>query len=244
MTEPDPSGLPAGEDLADLDVLDEDGPAGDDVDPAGAPPDAEESDADGDGGGLRATPVDDRARAEAVERRLVELEDRLATAQAAARAAAQTAVGAAAEAQIAAEAAAAVEAAAHAAAEAAAQAEPAPVVKAPKYQALAEFVSNEFSPLYTRRRHGGRWRWCTRWWEHAEAVSRLGALHLAWEALHDDGPTGLGTWYRDHLDHQLPILMGADGPFRRCDDQHYPLDPDDELTCGTPHGDNIVWRIN
>ena len=28
--------------------------------------------------------------------------------------------------------------------------------------------------------------------------------------------TGIGTWYRDHLDHQLPILMGARGPFYQC----------------------------
>ena len=28
--------------------------------------------------------------------------------------------------------------------------------------------------------------------------------------------TGIATWYRDHLDHQLPILMGARGPFYQC----------------------------
>ena len=28
--------------------------------------------------------------------------------------------------------------------------------------------------------------------------------------------TGIGTWYREHLDHQLPILMGARGPFYQC----------------------------
>jgi hypothetical protein len=26
----------------------------------------------------------------------------------------------------------------------------------------------------------------------------------------------MATWYRDHLDHQLPILMGARGPFYQC----------------------------
>ena len=28
--------------------------------------------------------------------------------------------------------------------------------------------------------------------------------------------TGIATWYRDHLDHQLPVLMGARGPFYQC----------------------------
>ena len=28
--------------------------------------------------------------------------------------------------------------------------------------------------------------------------------------------TGIAAWYRDHLDHQLPILMGARGPFCQC----------------------------
>ena len=125
----------------------------------------------------------------------------------------------------------------------AAEAPAAAVVKPPKYKALAEFVNEEFSPRYTRRRLGGRWRWCPQWWEHAEAVSRLDALHRAWEAMHDDGPTGMGDWYRNHLDHQLPILMGPDGPFRGCGDQHWPPDPADELVCGTPHGTNMAWRI-
>jgi hypothetical protein len=26
----------------------------------------------------------------------------------------------------------------------------------------------------------------------------------------------MATWYRDHLDHQLPILMGSRGPFYQC----------------------------
>ena len=26
----------------------------------------------------------------------------------------------------------------------------------------------------------------------------------------------MGAWYRDHLDHQLPVLMGARGPFYQC----------------------------
>ncbi len=54
------------------------------------------------------------------------------------------------------------------------------------------------------------------WWEHDEAVSRLKALWHAWEVLRLQPGTGIGTWYREHLDHQLPILMGARGPFYQC----------------------------
>ena len=54
------------------------------------------------------------------------------------------------------------------------------------------------------------------WWRHDEAVSRLKALWHAWEVLRLQPGTGIGTWYREHLDHQLPILMGARGPFYQC----------------------------
>ena len=36
--------------------------------------------------------------------------------------------------------------------------------------------------------------------------------------------TGMATWLRDHLDHQLPILLGRSGPFAQCsEDEH--IDP-------------------
>ena len=67
-----------------------------------------------------------------------------------------------------------------------------------------------------RRTLGGEYRWCAQWWRHDEAVSRLKALWHAWEVLRLQPGTGIGTWYREHLDHQLPILMGARGPFYQC----------------------------
>ena len=67
-----------------------------------------------------------------------------------------------------------------------------------------------------RRTLGGEYRWCHQWWQHDEAISRLTALWHAWEVLRLQPGTGIGTWYRDHLDHQLPILMGARGPFYQC----------------------------
>jgi hypothetical protein len=85
----------------------------------------------------------------------------------------------------------------------------------PVYTAVEDWVTDHFLPMF-RRTLGGEYRWCGRWWRHNEAVSRLTALWHAWEVLRLQPGTGIATWYRDHLDHQLPILMGARGPFYQC----------------------------
>lgn len=100
-----------------------------------------------------------------------------------------------------------------------------PAADGPVHTSLAAFVTDYLQPLFTRPTLGGRWLWCPGWWEHGEAVNRLTALWHSWEALRGQGGAALGIWYRDHLDHQLPILMGADGPFRDCATGHYPTTP-------------------
>jgi Domain of unknown function (DUF4913) len=85
----------------------------------------------------------------------------------------------------------------------------------PVYYALEDWLTGYFLPMF-RRTLGGEYRWCHQWWEHGEAISRLTALWHAWEVLRLQPGTGIGTWYRDHLDHQLPILMGPRGPFYQC----------------------------
>jgi hypothetical protein len=64
---------------------------------------------------------------------------------------------------------------------------------------------------------GGEFRWCPQWWRHPEAVTRLTALWRAWEVFRLEPATGIADWLRDHLDHQLPILLGPRGPFFQCD---------------------------
>ena len=76
-------------------------------------------------------------------------------------------------------------------------------------------MTDYFLPMF-RRTLGGEFRWCAQWWQHGEAISRLTSLWHAWEVLRLQPGTGIGVWYRDHLDHQLPILMGARGPFYQC----------------------------
>ena len=69
---------------------------------------------------------------------------------------------------------------------------------------------------------------------HPEAVSRLTAVWRAWEVCRLEPATGISDWYRDHLDHHLPILLGPRGPFFQCapdtghiDEPPFPTDPVD-----------------
>jgi hypothetical protein len=48
---------------------------------------------------------------------------------------------------------------------------------------------------------------------------------------------GIGIWYRDHLDHQLPILLGPRGPFYQCTETEH-LEPHLAAVAPTPPG----WR--
>jgi len=88
-------------------------------------------------------------------------------------------------------------------------------VSEPVYYALEDWLTGYFLPMF-RRTLGGEYRWCHQWWQHGEAISRLTSLWHAWEVLRLQPGTGIATWYRDHLDHQLPILMGPRGPFCQC----------------------------
>jgi Domain of unknown function (DUF4913) len=85
----------------------------------------------------------------------------------------------------------------------------------PVYPAVEDWVIDYFLPMF-RRTLGGDFRWCAQWWRHGEAISRLSSLWHSWEVLRLRPGTGIAAWYRDYLDHQLPILMGARGPFYQC----------------------------
>ena len=90
----------------------------------------------------------------------------------------------------------------------------------PEFTELEDWLTEYFLPMF-RRTLGGEYRWCRQWWRHGEAISRLNALWHAWEVLRTKPGTGMGVWYREHLDHQLPVLLGARGPFYQCsEDTH------------------------
>jgi hypothetical protein len=98
------------------------------------------------------------------------------------------------------------------------------------YSSTEEWVAEYFAPMFARSL-GGEHRWCPRWWDHAEAISRLEALWRSWETLRLDPALGIAVWFRDHLDHQLPVLLGSRGPFAKCTAQRHdpprplPLEP-------------------
>ena len=84
------------------------------------------------------------------------------------------------------------------------------------YGSTDEFVREKLIYLYARKvgpQNDGVFRWAADWWRYPEAVSRLESLWRAWEALRLDGATGSSSWWRDHADHHMPMLMSADGPF-------------------------------
>ena len=90
----------------------------------------------------------------------------------------------------------------------------------PVYASVQDWVSEHFLLMY-RRPLGGEFRWCRQWWRHAEAITRLTALWQSWEAMRLQPGTGTANWLRDHLDHQLPVLLGRSGPFAQCsEDEH------------------------
>ena len=93
------------------------------------------------------------------------------------------------------------------------------------YPTVEAWVNGYFVHCYVRPL-GGEWRWCPRWWDHAEAITRLEALWRSWEALTRDPSLGMAAWLVQHLDQQLPLLMGNRGPFARCsEDRHEPAKP-------------------
>lgn len=93
-------------------------------------------------------------------------------------------------------------------------------VPEPVFPDVDAWVSEHFIPIY-RRALGGEYRWCAKWWLHAEAITRLTALWHSWETARLQPGTGIAGWLRDHLDHQLPILLGRSGPFAQCSETEH-----------------------
>ncbi|MBY8342458.1 MULTISPECIES: DUF4913 domain-containing protein [Streptomyces] len=60
--------------------------------------------------------------------------------------------------------------------------------------------------------------WCSRWWEHPEAVAQLHSLWLAWGELTGPGSgmCGPANWHRDYLAPVMNSLREPMGPFAGC----------------------------
>jgi hypothetical protein len=82
---------------------------------------------------------------------------------------------------------------------------------------LAVWVKYLLMPIYGQEVSSGA-PWCSRWWEHPEAVVQLHALWMAWEHYTSPmaGPTGPATWHRDYLSGVMALLRDPLGPFDGC----------------------------
>jgi hypothetical protein len=80
-----------------------------------------------------------------------------------------------------------------------------------------EFFADLLGPSYVREVNGGsEFVWCPQWYKHVEALTRVEALWRAWEHLRLDGALGISTWWINHADPHMSILMAPNGPFKKC----------------------------
>lgn len=93
-----------------------------------------------------------------------------------------------------------------------------------RYASLDEWVTEYFTPAFPRPL-GGEYRWCSRWDEHVEALTRLEALWRSWEVARRDANTGMATWLTGYLDPQLAVLLSRSGPFSTCTTDRHQLLP-------------------
>ncbi len=72
-------------------------------------------------------------------------------------------------------------------------------------------------PVYGRETTSAE-PWCSRWWEHPEAVAQLHGLWLAWGELTGPGSklSGPANWHRDYLGPIMSALRNPTGPFAGC----------------------------
>ena len=80
-----------------------------------------------------------------------------------------------------------------------------------------EFFVNVLGPSYVREVNGGsEFVWCPQWYKHVEALSRVETIWRAWEHLRLEGALGLSTWWLNHADPHMRMLMAPNGPFKTC----------------------------
>lgn len=102
-----------------------------------------------------------------------------------------------------------------------AQQQPAPDAPPPLvYGSAEEFLHEQLLPTYIRNVRGKQARWCTRWYLHAEAISRVTAMWRSWEKLRLEAGTGASDWWLHHADPHMRVLLDPEGPFFNCGDGH------------------------
>lgn len=79
------------------------------------------------------------------------------------------------------------------------------------------FFRGTLGPSYVREvNNGSEFVWCSHWYKHPEALVRVEAMWRAWEYLRLDGALGASTWWINHADPHMSMLMAPNGPFKKC----------------------------
>ncbi|MCZ2404922.1 DUF4913 domain-containing protein [Paenarthrobacter sp. Z7-10] len=55
---------------------------------------------------------------------------------------------------------------------------------------------------------GAAFVWCPEWYKHPEALIRMEGIWRAWEHLRMEPALGVSTWWLNHADPHMRILMG------------------------------------
>lgn len=85
------------------------------------------------------------------------------------------------------------------------------------YSSAVEFFADLLAQSYVREvNEGATYAWCPEWYKHPEALIRMEAIWRAWEHLRLEPALGVSTWWLNHADPHMRILMDKEGPFKKC----------------------------
>ena len=85
------------------------------------------------------------------------------------------------------------------------------------YSSAVEFFVELFAQSYVREvNEGAAFAWCPEWYKHPEALIRMEAIWRAWEHLRLEPALGISTWWLNHADPHMRVLMDKEGPFKKC----------------------------
>lgn len=95
------------------------------------------------------------------------------------------------------------------------------------YSNAVEFFAELMARSYVREvNEGAPFAWCPEWYKHPEALIRMEAIWRAWEHLRLEPALGVSSWWLNHADPHMRILMDTEGPFKKCAyDGHKPPAP-------------------
>ena len=89
---------------------------------------------------------------------------------------------------------------------------------------VEKYIAHTYRREVSRPGTEGKIRWCSQWWDHAEAVGRLDALWMAWEEMRLGEGSEMAAWWTQFADPLMAALFDPEGVFKYCSvsDGHRP----------------------